>query len=163
MKSLAFVILSMALLSACTTSSYFQTTDFKKSPVMTRACIKSINFYTQDNYFRPAPEHPFMPEARKNLTELAVKKAKEQGVELLAQCSNTDTELHMVVDLSVFVGIAYPILNFRITVYEGMNAIFEMRGRAASASWNEHDILKAQEEIAGKLAKEFADRVKDKK
>lgn len=163
MKKAGFAALLMVFLSACSTSSYIQTTNFKKSPVMNKACIKSINFYTRDNYLNPAQDHPFMSEARKNLTELAVKKLKEQGVELLAQCSNADTELHVVIDLSVFVGIAYPILNFRITVYEGLTAIFEMKGRTASASWNKADILKAQEEIAGKIAQEFADHVKDKK
>lgn len=158
-----FAVLLAVFLYSCNTPSYIETTNFKKSPAMNKACIKSINFYTTDNYLKPAPDHPFMSEARKNLAELAIRKLKERGVELLAQCSNTDTELHIAIDVSLFVGIAYPVLNFRITVYERTTALFEMKGRTASASWNKDDILKAQEDIAGKIAQEFADHVKDKK
>ncbi len=163
MKKAGVAALLTLFLCACSTSSYIQTTNFKKSPVTNKACIKSINFYTTDNYLNPIRDHPFLPEAKKNLTELAIKKLKEFNVELLPQCSNAPNELHIVIDLSVFVGIAYPVLNFRITVYEGTGALFEMKGRAASVSWNNSDIMKAQEDIAGKLAKEFADHIQAKK
>lgn len=126
-----------------------------------KVCIRLINFYDDCEFSAPAKLHPHMAEMREELTKLVKNRLPLHGFELIDKCSDTDQELHLVIDLYVKPNLLTwsVTLKLRTNVFYKEDRLCTIFGEATSPLFKK-DIMETQRLLADQLIQKFAEKIR---